>query len=374
MTEYSRSAKGEFVSTGAAQVINLPFQPDYVEFYNNSIYATPADSSVVNAHWSSDDAQGTAWCEIYNAMGVLVTDSVATSGISTFAAGTLLQYGPVFNYTSNSFAINKASAAQITTSSAHGLASGDVVIFQNLNQTSTTGMDQIAGIPFTITVTAPTTFTIPWNTNQSSYTAFNTSTSTGNVGSFKQVLYPYLYQPGVAYINAITTGATTTITTTTANNFVAGQEVAFRIPSAYGTTQLNSLPDAQNPGSPIYGYVQSVTNAYTFVVNINSTGYTAFATNQAFASMVGQTFPQVVAVGDVNTGGWQYSGGNLYPSPLVNGVPTINGPAIQGAFVNNTSQGFIIGNGTCVTDTSAVLVGANTNVISWKAYLHDISQ
>ena len=233
-------------------------------------------------------------------------------------------------------------------------------------------MDQIAGIPFTITVTGVDTFTIPWNTNQSNYTAFSTGTSTGNIGSFKQVLYPYLYQPGVAYINAITTGATTTVTTTTANNFVVGQEVAFRIPQAYGTTQLNSLPDVLIPGSPIYGYVQSVTNAFTFVVSINSTGYTASATNQSFASMVGQTFAQVLAVGDVNTGGWPYTGGALYPSPLINGVPTINGPAIQGAFVNNTSQGFIIGNGTGVTDTAAVLVGVAGNVISWRAYFDDI--
>ncbi len=30
MTEYSRMAKGKFTSTGSAQVINLPFQPDAV--------------------------------------------------------------------------------------------------------------------------------------------------------------------------------------------------------------------------------------------------------------------------------------------------------------------------------------------------------
>ena len=55
--------------------------------------------------------------------------------------------------------------------------------------------------------------------------------------------------------------------------------------------------------------------------------------------------PQMLSVGDVNTGGWPISNGSpLYPSPLVNGVSTINGPAIQGAFTNNTRQGFVIGN------------------------------
>ena len=84
--------------------------------------------------------------------------------------------------------------------------------------------------------------------------------------------------------------------------------------------------------------------------------------------MVGQSFPQVVAVGDVNSGGVAYSGGALYPSPLVNGVSTINGPAISGAFVNNTSQGFIVGVGAAVSDASSTLVGANGNVFYWQAF------
>jgi hypothetical protein len=270
--------------------------------------------------------------------------------------------------------INKANPAQITTNSAHGLTTGQVVIFQNLYQTSTTGMPQIDGIPFVITVTGATTFTIPWNTNQSNYTAFNTATSTNNVGSFKQVLYPFLYAPGVNIISALTLAATTTVVTTSPHNFVQGQEVAFRIPTAWGTTQLNSLPDLLIPGSPIYGYVTSVTNSTTFVVNINSTGYTAFATNPTVASVPGLTFPQVLAVGDVNTGGVQYSGATigLYPPPIVNGFNTINGPAIQGAFVNNTSQGFIIGAGATTNDASSVLVGASSNVIYWEAFAHDI--
>ncbi len=88
--------------------------------------------------------------------------------------------------------------------------------------------------------------------------------------------------------------------------------------------------------------------------------------------------PQVIPVGDVNTGGNIITATSpLYPPPSFptssNRVPTINGPAIRGAFVNNSMQGFVIGAGTCVTDTSAVLVGANGNVINWRAILHDMS-
>lgn len=372
MAEYSRIAKGSFTSTGSAQVINLPFQPDSVEMWNYSVFGTPANHGVPYAYWDVTMGQGYAVEQVFNATPVLTTDTVTSNGISTFAAGQLLQYGSQIQISG----ITKANPAVVTTGSAHGFKSGDVVILQGLNQSSTTGMQQIAGIPFTVTVTGSTTFTIPWNTNQSNYTALSGSPSGAYV---RKVLYPYLYFPGTSFISAITTGTTTTIDTTAGHNLVVGQEVAFRIPTAWGTTQLNSLPNTTIPGSPIYGYVVSVTDYNTVVVNINSTGYTAFNSNQAFASYPGEFFPQMVAVGDVNTGGVQISSGSaLYPPPYsvqisTTKVNTINGPAVLGSYVNNTAQGFVIGAGAGTNDSSSVLVGANTNVIYWRAYLHDYS-
>jgi hypothetical protein len=372
MTEYSRMAKGFFTSTGAAQFIKLPFRPDAVEMWNYSVFGTPANHGVASAYWDVNMGQGFAIEQVFNATPVLTTDTVTANGISSFAAGSLLQYGPQLQIAS----ITKANPAVVTTASPHGLVSGNVVILQGLYQSPTTGMQQIAGIPFTVTVTGATTFTIPWNTNQSNYTALSGSPA----GAFVvQVLYPYLYFPGTSFISSITTGTTTTVTTTAANNFVVGQEVAFRIPTIWGTYQLNSLPNNVIPGSPIYGYVISVTDYHTVVVNINSTGFTAFNSNQVFASFAGEFFPQIVAVGDVNTGGVQISANSqLYPPPYsmpigTTKVNTINGPAILGAYVNNTSQGFVVGAGVGTNDASSVLVGANGNVIYWRAFLHDMS-
>lgn len=375
MAEYSRLAKGRFTSTGQAQIVNLPFKPDYVQLLNESVMATPAADRMVKAFWDASNATGVTLIDIFNGATVYTTDSVATNGISTFSAGLMLQFGPNIAVST----ITKANPAVVTTSSAHGLKSGDVVIFDNIYQTSTTGMQQIAGVHFTVTVTGSTTFTIPWNTNQSNYTAYTLATPAFAPAFIKKVLYPYLYAPGVNVISAITTGTTTTIDTTDAHNFVVGQEVAFRVPTAWGTQQLNSLPNQTIPGSPIYGYVIAVTDYNTVVVNIDSTAYTAFNSNQTFASFVGLSFAQIVAVGDVNTGGVQISAGSaLYPPPYVvpigtTRVNTINGPAIQGAYFNNTSQGFIVGAGTAVTDTTVILVGAAGNIISWRAYIHDYS-
>jgi hypothetical protein len=381
MTEYSRLAKGNFVAAGTSAFVNLPFVPDYVELWNYSIIKTPAASSVVRAWWDSKLLDGTnnpTMIEVFNSSSVLTTDSILTNGISSFQAALALQFGPVVQNGGtpvSSFSISKANPAVVTTVGNHGLTSGDVVIFSNLYQTSTTGMQQITNIPFVVTVLSATTFSIPWNTNQSNYTAFNTSTATNNVGSYKQILYPALYAPSLSVISALSLGATTTVSLTVPGNFQVGQEVAFRIPTSWGTTQLNSLPNNVIPGSPVYGFVTAVSTSLTtptITVSINSTSYTAFNSNPTFTSFVGMKLPQVIPAGDIN------SGSNLsnFLSPQVwsgNSNATagsINGPAIAGAFLNNTSQGFFIGAGTGNTVTGANLI-ANTNIIYWHAYAHD---
>lgn len=381
MAEYSRIAKGHFTSNGSGQVVNLPFQPDRVEFINYTLANTNATSqNIVRAYWDVSMGQGQAVVEGYAAAPdlSLIFDVVATNGISSFAAGQLLQYGTVYNHAVGDFSITAASPAVVTTTVAHGLVSGNVIVFSNLFQTSTTGMQQMAGIPMTVTVTSTTTFSVNWNASGGNYTAFNSATSTGNVGSWKQVLYPYLYCPEEAVITAINT-STNVVTTAAAHNFQIGQEVAFRIPSVWGSTQLNSLPNIPIPGSPNYYYVIAVTQN-TFTVSTSLSAVTAFNPNQTFASFPGLKMPQVVPVGDVNTGGAVITAGSpLYPSPQVfsgytnSTAPTINGPAIQGAFINNTSQGFVIGGGAGRVLTTASLIGANTNVIYWAAYLSDLA-
>jgi hypothetical protein len=386
MAEYSRIAKGHFTSTGNAQAVNLPFQPDRVEMINYTLAAAGAAASkIITAKWDVSMGQGVALAEGYTSGSALVWDVVASGGISTFAAGLSLQYGPlVLLGTTGGAGIAKTSATvlTVTTAAAHGLQPGNWVVFQNLYETSTTGMQQIAGIPFEV-LTAPTTttFTIGWVGNSSNLTVIDTS-ATGSVAGtlgFRQILYPVLYAPGWSVPWSISqTNGVVTVKTTAACNFVVGQEIAFRIPSPWGAGQLNELASPLIPSFPQYFYVTSVdtTNNCSFTFNYSGP-LTAFNVNQTFASFPGLKFPIVFAAGDINSGGVPYSGGNLYPSPIIFGenilgsAPTINGPAIQGAFVNNTSQGFIIGAGAGTAISSGVLVGANTNVIYWVAYLSD---
>lgn len=368
MAEYSRLASGQVVSNGGTTAVVIPFIPNYIAISN--VTRAIAGAGVTSAYWMTDMGQGSAFLNTFGtgeqyiapvggtSSGALVNGS----GFTTFTAGLALQFGPQVLITSIT---KSATAPLVTTATNHNLVTGNVVTFSNLYQTTTTGMQQIANIPFYVTVVSPTTFTIQYNNNGANFTAL-AGGGLNNTPSMKEILYPVLYAPGVANIAFITLGNTTTIQTTQPNNFVVGQEVAFRIPSVYGTTQLNSLPNNVIPGSPIYGFVTSITNNTTFVVNINSSLYTAFNPNQPFLSFPGMNVPQVLAVGDINSGSLlsNFVAPTLYNGSGATAVQTINGPAIAGAFVNNTQMGFIIGAG--VSGTAA-------DVIMWRAYMHDIN-
>jgi hypothetical protein len=381
MTEYSRWAKGNYTVTGGSLGVSapnpayilLPFQPNYVELINVTQAITPANHGIPFAYWDASvkvSGNNPTIVKIFNSTPVLTTDSTTTNGISAFSGGLLQQFGPTFTVSG----ISTAASAVVTTTAPHGYGVGTTVIMQGLPG-GTNNMQLLNNVPFTISAVTSNTFTIKWSTSGGNYSNSGFTAS----ALVKQVLYPFLYVPQDNVVTAVTTGATTTVTTSMYHNLEVGQEIAFRVPTLWGTTQLNSLPNNVIPGSPIYGYVQSITDNWTFVCNINSTGYTAFTNNFAMtsATLPGLTYAQVVPVGDVNTGGNLFSGGALYPSPQfptsTNRVSTINGPAIRGAFVNNTSQGFIVGSGASATDTSSWVGGSNGDIIEWKAYFIELS-
>ena len=388
MTEYSRMAKGNYTVSGGSlgstapsvKVINLPFKPDFVTLINYTQSITPAQHGIPFAYWDASvppitvsSVQYDTIVQVFNSTPVLTTDSVAVGGgISVFSGGISLQYGP----TKQIIGITKANPAVVNVT-AHGYSVGDTVVMTGI-ALGTNNMQLLNGVPFTISaVTDADHFTIKWDASGSNYTALSGSPAGALV---RKVLYPFLYLPEDNIISAVATGNTTTITTTMYHNLEVGQEIAFRIPPLWATIQLNSLPNVLIPGSPAYGYVVSITDNWTFVCNINSSAYTAFTDNFAMtsATLPGLTYAQVVPVGDVNTGGNIITAGSpLYPSPQfptsTTRVPTINGPAIRGAFVNNTSQGFIVGNHASRTDTTSWVGGSDGDIMEWRAYLHDMS-
>lgn len=379
MAEYSRIASGTFTTAASpvTQVVNLPFQPQRVKLVNVTSYSSPAEYALTTAQWDVNMGQGTATIEYIEASGsapwIIAADYVASLGISTFSAGIMLQYGPQLQIGSTT----KGTTTTIATESAHGLSTGQVVILEGLYQSSSTGMPQMSNMPFVITVTTTTAFTVNWNSNNSNYTDLSSNPTGAYV---RQVLYPWLYLPGENFISAVSLSGTNVVVTTTSNhNFVVGQEIAFRMPPVWGITGgLNSLPNNSIPGSPIYYFVTAIGSNTQFTCSALSSGvsgsFSTSGSSVAVANVPGLQLPQVLAVGDVNSGGTAYSGGSLYPSPsfptYTGGSATINGPAISGAFVNNTSQGFTVGLGFGAAVNNVLLLTASSTYL-WEAYLYD---
>lgn len=117
------------------------------------------------------------------------------------------------------------------------------------------------------------------------------------------------FLPSRFVISNVTLGNTTIVTTSIPHNYVVSQQVRLLIPVGFGCTQLNNA----------FGYVISIPSSTQVEININSTGanaYIAATSNQS---------PQIIAIGDVNTG-------------PTNTGRTNNQTFISGSFINISPQ------------------------------------
>ena len=106
------------------------------------------------------------------------------------------------------------------------------------------------------------------------------------------------YKPRQFFISAISLGFLTTVTTTFEHDYVIGQLVRLIIPNGFGSRQLNEM----------LGFVTSIPAENQVVIDLNSSNADPFITNAAIF-----TQPQIVAVGDINTGEINPCGPNIKP-------------------------------------------------------------
>lgn len=102
-------------------------------------------------------------------------------------------------------------------------------------------------------------------------------------------IQPQYFKPSQFIISSISLGQTTTVTTTVDNNYVIGQLCRLLIPVQYGAIQLNESQ----------GYVISLPASNQVELAIDSSqNVDAFISSPTY----GPTLPQILAIGDVNTG------------------------------------------------------------------------
>jgi len=117
---------------------------------------------------------------------------------------------------------------------------------------------------------------------------------------------PQFYMPSKFVITDITLGDPTIVTTEENHNYVIGQLVRLLIPSSFGTYQLNEQT----------AYVIAIPANDQVTLDISSVDMNSFVSSTA------TTKPQIVAVGDANSGAINSNG------------RTNNTTYILGSFIN----------------------------------------
>lgn len=306
-------ASGTFTSAGTARTISFPSRVDYFTIRNRSTWGTSPNLRV-QSEWYRGYAAGQSTGTLETGAAVLEAraDAAAGNGFTEVDDSTLTDGALVATGT----AITAATPAVV--SDANNAAVGDIVRMIN-----TTGMLQIAGMEFSVTaINAGVSFTLGF------------LPAAGFLAAATNADYRLIpvtrYLPERRWVTAITAANPAVVTLSVTHQYLVGDIVTFRVPAAFGMIEMDNLE----------GEITAISTANnTITVDIDSSGFTAFAFPTSAIAGTGVTFAQVVPVGEIAT-------------QLTN--PTDN----------QTIFGLTLG-------TS--VVGVNTDVMDWIAYARDVN-
>ena len=284
---------GSFTSDGAVENISLPSGYDSFEMINiTDLGSAAANTNVMKARGTSLMPAGYGlYSPKTSGAATLALETMATSGGFTFVSDSAgLSNGA--STALNGTEINQANPAVANTATTTNLVdSVSVVRLYN-----TTGMLQVAGMDFTVgTIVGSTSFQLKY-LDSSGFAAACTS------GQFRIINASSRYYPKNRYITAITAASSAVITMSVTHGFTVGQLVRIIVPDAFGMTEI----DGQ------LGTVTAISTANnTITVNIDSSGYTAFAFPTSAIAATGVSFAQVVPVGEAAVNSVSQPYGNL---------------------------------------------------------------
>jgi hypothetical protein len=265
--------QGSFTSTGAAQVIQVRSDVDWMRVYNFTEASAANASRGVHYYWQRGLAANNGFVTLRNAAANAVdvsTSAALTVGGFTLQDSSVQTPGAAVALT----AISSATPPVVTTASTAALLTGDVVRIQNV-----AGAQQFGGYDFTITVINGTTFSLP----------FAPTIVAGTTGFFRKIPFQPLFYPRRRLITGITAATSAVIKMSVAHGFTVGQTVRLVVPAAFGMTQMDGLQGV------ITAQTQSTT-VNTITVNIDSSAFTAFSF--PLTAAVPFTFAEVIPVGE----------------------------------------------------------------------------
>lgn len=284
---------GTFTSDGNTKNISLPSGYSNFEMINiTDLGSTAANTNVMKARGTSSMPAGYG---LYNpktsGAATLALEVSTTTGGFTFISDSAARLNGAAVATSGTD-INRANPAVVSTGTTTNLVDS-VSVVRMINNT---GMLQVSGMDFTVgTIVASTSFQLKY-LDSSGFAADSTA------GFYRIVNADPRFYPRARYITAISQASSAVITLSVTHGYTVGQAVRIYVPSAFGMTEINGL----------LGNITAISTANnTITVDIDSTGFTAFAFPTSATAAAGITFAQVVPVGEAAINSSSQAYGNL---------------------------------------------------------------
>lgn len=269
-------------ATAINQIIPLPSGADYFKTFNITQNAITGAGTAIQGEWYGGglyaNNDGIVWTKS-NATNVMSATSFANAGGNGF---TYVNSYPTPGTALTGTTITNATPAVATVANTY--SNGDQVVIYNA-----VGMQQISGMQFTISSVSNAGFTL-LGLPAAAFGAGATAFTVRKVAPFPRVAPPFYY------VTNVTQATQAVVTVSQVHNYVVGQAVEFSIPQPLGMVQLNNFYQPQNK-PPI---ITAVT-AYTFTVNVNTSGYTAFVFPTSAQSPTAQLFATVAPAGQQAT-------------------------------------------------------------------------
>lgn len=275
---YNAITTGSFTSDGTSQLVNIPADTAKFEIYNLTYFGSAAASTLEEmAWWLKGLADGSAYVgnKTNGAATIQIPSMVTTNGFTLID-----RTGAALSGATALSGITNADPMVVSTASTAGLSAGDTVRIYG-----TTTALQVGGRDYTIdTIVTNTSFNLP-------YTGVAPG-SAATAGFWRRVNINSPFYPRNRFISNITQAASAVIEMTVTHGFTVGQLVRVYCPAAWGMSEI----DGQ------LATVTAVSTANnTITVNINSSGYSAFAYPSSATASAGIEQPQVVPVGEAAT-------------------------------------------------------------------------
>lgn len=275
---------GTFASTGAGVRVSVPSSADMFITENvTQLNTTQATGRCVGGRWfgpkfgaGQSAANGGVRKKKSDNTNVIQEDLFTTATASNG-----------FTYVTSSPFTEAQAASAITaiTAASPGVVSQTNTYAENdiIRLYNTTGMLQIAGIPFQISSVSGSGYTLT-GLRAAGFAAAGTAGYTRRLSPYQAVDPEYLY------ITEITQATNAVVRTSVdpTQFYVAGMKVYFSVPQSFGMVEMNGLT----------GTVVSTSSAdYTMTVDIDSSAFTAFAFPASTAVPTTQLFATLAPAG-----------------------------------------------------------------------------